>query len=373
MVYFYFVFLGIEQAIVDLAARTLQINVTYTKQDLPPGCDENATHRGIWDMLYNHSCDAVIGLKPCMKFFRDFDLVPTHLTDATVVIVPKVACPRVVGFVRLQVSVMKLLLFTYITVKLILFLLSRNNVNASPRKFFKDLKLQGSRSVILSCLLAEIIFNVIYQAKIYYSLVHTQETCGLESLNDIWERKGEPLGVEAMIYRYGESIFHNMSLDVLRGLWTVDEDMENLDVNRPHLLRSINYNYLLPKRYMTANRETTFRKIETSMHVTINIFFFKAHYILPNVTAALLFIQQSALHEKLHVIEANAKRAEAISKQTAELLSYFTPIKLKEVVWLFQIHFCCGVFTCVLVFIAEILIANCRRILDRYLKQTLHV
>lgn len=340
----------------------LHLNVSYIRHDSPGDCKSVNRSKGVLAYLYNQSCDAVLGTSPCLDDVPDFDITATYLEDGSALIAPNLKCSRFVGFVAIR----PVLFIAVLSVAFILWVISLYLMfpqgefsttlyyafNASVLTILATEKIQVKFFVISILLLSNIVITGVFQGKIYDSLVNENHACDVNSLQDIVERNLKT-GVEQLIYDNVKDTTLRKENHAWIKKFFFPVTVQNLTEDNCHILREVQFRYLLPHLYMKENGDSKFRLIEILKRVQNSIFLYKRHPLLYEINFAILMLQQSGLNNFVLNKAFGHVQLKDIIKYSKRL-SYFAPVKFEEVKWLMNIWIIC-LLVCTMVFLGEVL------------------
>lgn len=318
------------------ACDSVKLSVTFTKQT--GSCISGKT-LGVFEHLRNKTCDLIQGVVPCLNVLPYCEPSGYFLADATVLVTPTFGCFRNVGLIKLRPEV----LLSFLSVFIFKFLLSK----CSYYQLLVNTPLLLGSVVVLVCI----------QAQLYDTLVRDQQLCNVKNIEDIVQRK-LITGVESgLVERMTESYILNTPSGSLKPYLVKDDNLENLDSEKCHIIREVVFKYLVPKYYLMENGQSKFRIVQSLTRGLYNLLLRRGYPLVEELNLGLIKVQESGLNRYLEEKICGRIHLDDIAKYSV-LLSYFTPVKLPEIYWLLACLFVMWLM-CFSVFLVEIVVYWC--------------
>ncbi|XP_066147493.1 uncharacterized protein [Euwallacea fornicatus] len=317
---------GLEIIILDLAARSANINITFFNSKL--GSCSSGESLGNYQYLLNRTCDGSLGATPCLMNTTDFDLSTTYMDDGIALVAPRLKCPRNIASILLSKWLMSFLVLCSSLVWLVelvhIVLRSRESI-VSRTKAVLFL-------VVMPLNLGMIVVLGYWQGQLYNNLVRVGHSCSVNNINDIRE-KGLPIGIEPDIFNIIlTTIFQDMNEASIRKYISVDSDIMRLDPKKCHILKIGLFRYLMPKIYMKRGQMPVFRLVEVFKRVMFGTYLRKGYPLLRELNKGLGRLQRSGLVYYIRDrIFRNVDLKDIMSQSKFSM--QFLPVTFAEIYW----------------------------------------
>lgn len=351
------VFSGLELLIVNEAARSVKLPVTFTRLTRSKITE---TYLGVFEQIRNRNCDVMQGEVPPVSVIPLSQSSTYFLTDATVLVTPTFRCARHVGLVMLTSKL--LIIFLLILIGVCAFGISQSKLTwkllihtlkNSYRVVVESDNIKVQLFVATPVLLVSVVVLGGIQAQLYDTLVRDQQVCEVKNLKDIVKRKLVTTVQRGVLENLMEISLPNVDSEALRPFLIPENNLTNMNSEQCHILREVMFKYLVPRYYLMDNGQSRFKEAQIINRGVYMLLLRRSYPFIKDINVGLLRVQQSGINVFLEERVCGRIHLKDIAKYSM-LLSYYTPVQLEEIAWLIWLVFGLWMIS-LLVFILEII------------------
>lgn len=317
---------GLENLIVIEATKSAKLPISFvrlTKSRL-------SGELGLFEQLKNRNCDVILGELPTVDISQICETSTYFLIDASVLVTPTFRCSRQIGLVMFTPET----LVTSLCVLLGLYIFDGSKSRRKSSKFYLFVTSNSAKIFATTpLLLLSVVVLGYIQAQLYDTLVREQQWCYVKNLGDIVKRK-VITGVEPRLMKYlSKSVLPNVAAKSVMPYLIKNDNLNNMNTNKCHVLREILFKYLVPKYYLTKSGQSKFKIVQTFNRRVYLLILRKGYPFVKDINLGLLKVQQNGMNSYLEDQVCGRIHLKDIAKYS-KLLSYFTPVQLPEIYWL---------------------------------------
>lgn len=353
-------FLGLEFLIVDEAARSVNLPVTFARLTRSRITETNL---GVFEQIRNRNCDVMQGEVPPASVVPLSMSSTYFLTDATVLVAPTFRCARHVGLVMLTSKL--LIAFLLVLTGVCAFGVSQSKLTwkllvhtleNSFRVVVESDKIKVKLFVATPVLLVTVVVLGCLQAQLYDTLVRDQQICEVKNLKDIIKRKLVTTVQKGLLENLMEISLPNVDSEALRPFLIQENNLTKMNSEQCHILREVMFKYLVPRYYLMDNGQSRFKVAQIINRGVYMLLLRRGYPFVKDINLGLLRVQQSGINVFLEENVCGRIHLKDIDKYSM-LLSYYTPVQLEEIGWLLYVVFGLWMMA-LLVFILEIIVSK---------------